>query len=241
MNCSDALSTCNSWISSCVPVASSVQTSHSLGWSSSAYRTCQRRGQSFTRCSICWRRPELVLETERVRGTDVIWYKLFRPSPGIRWEAVHSFIRCELMCDEQNLECVLRDLVTENADLQSRNQTKDRKLAEAQQQLREIVNFQLFIQALQFHCFFWLAGGTDGEWCWDPFQITEREGECRIYFSHTLHIFDCRRNSCNPVRGRRWQSNNSWWRQRRLSGESSSNWKKRWLVCEVCAQCVVCN
>ena len=45
------------------------------------------------------------------------------------------------MCDEQNLECVLRDLVTENADLQSRNQTKDRKLVEAQQQLREIVNF----------------------------------------------------------------------------------------------------
>ena len=33
------------------------------------------------------------------------------------------------------MECILRDLVTENADLQSRNQTKDRELAEAQQQL----------------------------------------------------------------------------------------------------------
>ena len=38
------------------------------------------------------------------------------------------------------MECVLRDLVTENADLQSRNQTKDRELAEAQQQLREQVS-----------------------------------------------------------------------------------------------------
>ena len=38
------------------------------------------------------------------------------------------------------MECVLRDLVTENADLQSRNQTKDRELAEAQQQLREKVS-----------------------------------------------------------------------------------------------------
>ena len=48
------------------------------------------------------------------------------------------------MCDlwfEQNLECVLRDLVTEIADLQSRNQTKDRELAEAQQKLREKVSF----------------------------------------------------------------------------------------------------
>ena len=31
--------------------------------------------------------------------------------------------------------------MTENADLQSRNQTKDRDLAEAQQQLREKVSF----------------------------------------------------------------------------------------------------
>ena len=30
--------------------------------------------------------------------------------------------------------------MTENADLQSRNHTKDRELAEAQQQLREKVN-----------------------------------------------------------------------------------------------------
>ena len=45
------------------------------------------------------------------------------------------------MCDlqyEQNLECVFRDLVTENTDLQSRML---RELAEAQQQLREKVNF----------------------------------------------------------------------------------------------------
>ena len=38
------------------------------------------------------------------------------------------------------MECVLRDLVTENADLHSKNQTKDRELAEAQQQLREKVS-----------------------------------------------------------------------------------------------------
>ena len=37
------------------------------------------------------------------------------------------------------MECALRDLVTENADIQYRNQTKDRELAEAQQQLREKV------------------------------------------------------------------------------------------------------
>ena len=42
------------------------------------------------------------------------------------------------------MECVLQDLVTENADLQSRNQTKDRELAEAQQQLREKVSFDQF-------------------------------------------------------------------------------------------------
>ena len=36
------------------------------------------------------------------------------------------------------MECVLRDLVTENADLQSR---MHRELAEAQQQLREKVSF----------------------------------------------------------------------------------------------------
>ena len=48
---------------------------------------------------------------------------------------------------EQNLECVLQDLVTENADLwsrmqelQSRNKTKDRELAEALQQLQEKVS-----------------------------------------------------------------------------------------------------
>ena len=34
--------------------------------------------------------------------------------------------------------------MTENADLQSRNQTKDRELAEAQQQLREKVSFDQF-------------------------------------------------------------------------------------------------
>ena len=45
---------------------------------------------------------------------------------------------------DQNLECVLRDLVTENADLQSRNQDLQSRLhrerTEAQQQLREKVN-----------------------------------------------------------------------------------------------------
>ena len=41
---------------------------------------------------------------------------------------------------EQNLECVVRPLVTENSDLQSKNQTKDRELVEARQQLREKVN-----------------------------------------------------------------------------------------------------
>ena len=49
----------------------------------------------------------------------------------------------ELMCDNiiQNLECVLRDLVTKNGDLQFTNQTKDREIAEAQQQLRKKVIF----------------------------------------------------------------------------------------------------
>ena len=36
----------------------------------------------------------------------------------------------------QNLEHVIQDLVTENADLQSRVQAKDRELAQAQQQTR---------------------------------------------------------------------------------------------------------
>ena len=39
------------------------------------------------------------------------------------------------------MECVLRDLVTKNADLQSR---MHRELAEAQQQLREKVSFDQF-------------------------------------------------------------------------------------------------
>ena len=64
------------------------------------------------------------------------------------------------MCDlrfEQNLECVLRDLVTENADLQSR---LHKERTEAQQQLREKVRagkmhfFKIFL--LQFL----IAGGT---------------------------------------------------------------------------------
>ena len=42
------------------------------------------------------------------------------------------------------MECILRDLVAENVDLQSRNQTKDRELAWAQQQLREKVNNEAF-------------------------------------------------------------------------------------------------
>ena len=51
------------------------------------------------------------------------------------------------MCDllfEQNLECILPNLVAENEDIQSRNQTKDRELAWAQQQLREKVNNKAF-------------------------------------------------------------------------------------------------
>ena len=51
------------------------------------------------------------------------------------------------MIFEQNLECVVGDLVTENAALLSRNQAKERELAEAQLQLREKVSFA-FIQAL---------------------------------------------------------------------------------------------
>ena len=67
---------------------------------------------------------------------------------------MHLFIRCELIRDllfEQNLECVLRDLVTGNADLQSRNQDLQsrnqdlqsrlhRERTEDQQQLREKVS-----------------------------------------------------------------------------------------------------
>ena len=40
----------------------------------------------------------------------------------------------------QNLERVLRDLVIENADLQSRVQAKDMELVAAQQQLRRNVS-----------------------------------------------------------------------------------------------------
>ena len=57
---------------------------------------------------------------------------------------------CEL-CFEQNLECILRDLVNENSDLQSTNQdlrstNQDlqsrlhKEQIQAQQQLREKVN-----------------------------------------------------------------------------------------------------
>ena len=77
-------------------------------------------------------------ESERNRREPV---QALHTQPRNQVRAVHSFIRCELMCDLQNLECVLRDLVTENADLRSRNQTKDRELAKAQQQLREKVSF----------------------------------------------------------------------------------------------------
>ena len=59
------------------------------------------------------------------------------------------------------MECVLRDLVTEIADLQSSNQTKDRDLAEAQQQLREKVSF-FISKTLQYHSSYLLAGGTEG-------------------------------------------------------------------------------
>ena len=70
--------------------------------------------------------------------------------------------------------------MTENADLQSRNQTKDRELAEAQQQLREKVS------ARKTHLFWYIKK-----------------------LCSTLLIPDCRRNSYNPVGGRRRQSNNS--------------------------------
>ena len=80
--------------------------------------------------------------------------------------------------------------MTENANLQSRNQTKDRELAEAEQQLREKVSFNLSsrhintnvlsdlqeahvtnvtqqlrekVSVLKFYCNFSdLTGGTDG-------------------------------------------------------------------------------
>ena len=51
--------------------------------------------------------------------------------------------------------------MTEIADLQSSNQTKDRDLAEAQQQLREKVSF-FISKALQYHSSYLLAGGTEG-------------------------------------------------------------------------------
>ena len=38
--------------------------------------------------------------------------------------------------------------MTENADLQSRNQTKDRELAEAQQQLREKVSDKKLVSSV---------------------------------------------------------------------------------------------
>ena len=118
------------------------------------------------------------------------------------------FIRCELMCDlrfEQNLECVLRDLVTENADLQSRNQTKDRELAEAQQQLREKVSFYL-----SRHC------NTNVSNLQETQMANDLEIHCRLqhqlrekveyrtkYTSKHPLIPNCRRNSYNPVRQRR--------------------------------------
>ena len=70
-------------------------------------------------------------------------------------------------------------MVTEIAALQSRNQTKDRELAEAQQQLREKVSARKT-------CFF-----------------------CYLNNLCSTLIPDCRRNSYNQVRGKRWQSNNS--------------------------------
>ena len=75
------------------------------------------------------------------------------------------------MCDllfGQNLECVLQDLVTENADLQSR---LHRERTEAQQQLKEKVSYYK-----------------------NPFLLL---------FLTILLIPDCRRNSYNPVRGKR--------------------------------------
>ena len=78
------------------------------------------------------------------------------------------------------MECVLRDLVTENADLQSRNQTKDRELAEAQQQLREKVS------ARKAH-FFWYIKNL----------CSTSIPDCR------RNSYTIKRNSYNPVRGRR--------------------------------------
>ena len=65
------------------------------------------------------------------------------------------------MCDlrfKQNLECVLRDLVTENADLQSRIH---RERTEAQQQLREKVSAGKMHFFKRFLLEFLTAGGTD--------------------------------------------------------------------------------
>ncbi|CAI8042845.1 Probable serine/threonine-protein kinase DDB_G0271682, partial [Geodia barretti] len=74
------------------------------------------RGQVFVKCFVCWRRPELVFRDE---GSERNKRELVR--------ALQTQPR------NQNLERVLRDLVTENAHLQSRVQTE---LAAAQQQLR---------------------------------------------------------------------------------------------------------
>ena len=53
----------------------------------------------------------------------------------------------------QNLKCVFQDLVTENADLQSRVQSKDRELA-------RIVSQVYIIHQVLFHVSDLTAGGT---------------------------------------------------------------------------------
>ena len=65
--------------------------------------------------------------------------------------------------------------MTENADLQSikqelksRNQTKNRELAEAQQKLREKVGFN---SSTRFY--FWLIGGRGGSQCRPSIQNAE--------------------------------------------------------------------
>ena len=43
------------------------------------------------------------------------------------------------------MERVIQDLVTENADLQSHVQAKDRELAQTQQQLQQKVNYHVTV------------------------------------------------------------------------------------------------
>ena len=116
-------------------------------------------------------------ESERNRH-DLV--QALQTQPGNLVRAVHSLIRFNLKCDlwfEQNMQCVIRDLVTENADLQSR---MHRVQSEAQQQLREMVSCETFIT--QKTCFnSWLQEGqlqsSEREKATVQQQLTRKEAE----------------------------------------------------------------